>query len=237
MKDGPDISRIAALIGDPARANMLTSLMSGKALTATELAVEAGVSASTTSIHLGKLEDGGLVVPTKQGRHRYYRLTSPDVAEVLEALMGLAQRTGATRVRTGPKDPELRLARVCYDHLAGEQGVRLLDGMLANELITQDGNHMELTSKGQTMLADFGIDLVSLQRLRRPLCRSCLDWSMRRSHLAGALGAALLDRMVDLRWLVRVPDSRVVRFTARGSAEFARIFTPSVLNPQSFPHG
>lgn len=224
MKDGPDIARIAALIGDPARANMLSSLMSGRALTATELSAEAGVSASTTSIHLSKLEAGGLVLPRKQGRHRYYTLTNPDVAEVLEALMGLAQRTGAVRVRTGPKDPQLRHARVCYDHLAGEQGVRLFDGLLTKKLLALDGEDVVLTQTGETALGDFGIDLVGLSRLRRPLCRSCLDWSMRRSHLAGALGAALLDRMLELRWVTRVPDSRIIRFSARGDAEFAQKF-------------
>ncbi|NNG02830.1 MAG: winged helix-turn-helix transcriptional regulator, partial [Inquilinus sp.] len=125
MKTGPDIAHVAALLGDPARANMLTALMSGRALTASELASEAGVTPQTASAHLARLQQGGLVVPRKQGRHRYYALTGEDVAAVLEALMGLAARTGHLRTRTGPKDPALRRARVCYDHLAGELGVRM----------------------------------------------------------------------------------------------------------------
>ena len=120
MKDGPDIARVANLIGDPARANILSALMDGRALTAGELAGAAGVGASTASAHLNRLQEGGLIRVEAQGRHRYYALAGADVAEVLEALMGLAQQTGATRVRTGPREPELRKARVCYDHLAGD---------------------------------------------------------------------------------------------------------------------
>ena len=126
MKDGPIIASVAALIGDPARANILTALMGGRALTASELAEVAGVTLQTTSGHLAKLADAALVAVEKQGRHRYYRLHSGDVAEVLEKLMGLAQRSGAVRVRTGPRDEAMREARLCYDHLAGEQGVTLL---------------------------------------------------------------------------------------------------------------
>ena len=133
MKTGPDIALIASLVGEPARANMLTALMSGRALTASELAREAGVTPQTASAHLAKLEGGGLLALEKQGRHRYYRLTGPDVAAVLEGLMGLAARAGHTRVRTGPKDPALRRARACYDHLAGDLGVQLFDGLVAGK--------------------------------------------------------------------------------------------------------
>src|ERR1700749_3190422 len=131
MKDGPDIAMIAALVGDPGRANMLTALMAGQALTAGELAPKAGVTAQTASSHLAKLEAGGLLVSRKQGRHNYYALSGPDVAALIEALMGLAARTGHPRVRTGPREPGLRQARVCYDHLAGDFGVALLDSLLA----------------------------------------------------------------------------------------------------------
>ena len=120
---------VASLVGDPARANMLTALMTGRALTASELAQQAGITPQTASSHLAKLEAGGLIEPEKQGRHRYYRLTGPDVAGVLEGLAGLAERAGHTRVRTGPKEPALRRARICYDHLAGDLGVQMLDSM------------------------------------------------------------------------------------------------------------
>ena len=127
---------VAALVGDPARANMLTALMTGRALTASELAHQAGVTPQTASSHLAKLEAGGLIEPEKQGRHRYYRLTGPDIAGVLEGLAGLAARAGHMRVRTGPKDPALRRARICYDHLAGDLGVQMLDSMKAQKLVS-----------------------------------------------------------------------------------------------------
>src|SRR5215472_14818545 len=159
MKDGPDIAAIAALVGDPARANMLTALMHGQALTATELAQEAGVALSTASGHLGKLEDAGLVGLEKQGRHRYFRLSGADVAGVLEGLMGVAARTGHLRVRTGPRDPELRLARVCYDHLVGDAAVRMYDRLQAAGMIAGSGGALRLTKMGEPFFSAAGIDL------------------------------------------------------------------------------
>ena len=138
MKTGPDIALVASLVGDPARANMLTALMSGRALTATELAHEAGVTPQTASSHLARLQEGGLVAIEKQGRHRYHRLTGPDVAIVLEGLMGLAARVGHLRTRTGPKDPALRRARVCYDHLAGDLGVQMFDSLVRQRLVRNE---------------------------------------------------------------------------------------------------
>ena len=168
MKEGPVIASVAALLGDPARANILTALMDGRALTVSELAEAAGVTLQTASGHLAKLDAANLLTGEKQGRHRYFRLSGPDVAQVLEALMGLAQRTGATRVRTGPKDAALRSARVCYDHLAGERGVAMLKGAQLQGFI--DDNHdLVLTGKGRTFFADFGIDLAALEKGRRPV--------------------------------------------------------------------
>ena len=201
MKAGPDIALIASLVGDPARSNMLTALMSGKALTASELAQEAGVTPQTASSHLAKLEAGGLVEPEKQGRHRYYRLTGPDVAEVLEGLMGLAARVGHLRIRTGPKDPALRHARVCYDHLAGDLGVQMLDAMTRRQWVRRNNNEITLTRGGEKFVAaKLQIDVADIEQARRPLCKSCLDWSARRSHLAGTLGAAILNRLYELKW-------------------------------------
>lgn len=224
MKAGPDIALVASLLGDPARANMLTALMSGKALTASELASEAGVTPQTASTHLAKLQQGGLVVQRKQGRHRYFQLTGDDIAEVLEGLMGLAARVGHLRTRTGPKDPALRRARVCYDHLAGDFGVRLFDTLQARGLIAMDGEAVEVTEAGRTFATEFGIDLSSLGGTRRPLCKACLDWSNRRNHLAGALGAALLARIYALGWAKREPDSRIVAFSPAGEKAFAEAF-------------
>jgi DNA-binding transcriptional ArsR family regulator len=220
MKDGPDIVRIAALVGDPARANMLTALMASHALTASELAEEAGVTLQTASSHLAKLEAGGLVIPQKQGRHRYFRLSGADVASVLEALMGLAARAGHVRVRTGPKEPALRRARVCYDHLAGDLGVQLLDSLIRRGLIVDEGQSLRLTSEGGRFVIGFGIDLAAVRKARRPACKACLDWSARRNHLAGGLGTALLDRIYALRWARRETGSRVVSFSLEGEAGF-----------------
>ena len=224
MKTGPDIAHIAALLGVPARANMLTALVGGQALTAGELDSEAGVTPQTASAHLARLQQGGLVLLRKQGRHRYFALSGADVAAVLEGLMGLAARTGHLRTRTGPKDPALRRARICYDHLAGELGVRMFDTLAERRLIAVDGDAVTLSEAGRAFAGDFGIDLAAAERGRRPLCKACLDWSARRSHLAGTLGAAFLRRFYALGWAKRVPDSRIVAFSRSGERAFAEAF-------------
>ncbi len=224
MREGPDIARIGALIGDPARANMLTALMAGKALTATELAAEAGVTAQTASAHLSKLAEAGLTEGRKQGRHRYSTLADDEVGAVLEAVMGLAAKRGHLRTRTGPKDPALREARVCYNHLAGEMGVRLYDSMLASGGLQTAGEDILLTDKGDAFAREFGVDLDNLNTTRRPMCRPCLDWSARRTHLAGALGQALLTRITDLGWAKREPESRIIAFSTSGKKAFESAF-------------
>jgi DNA-binding transcriptional ArsR family regulator len=227
MKSGPDIAMVAALVGDPARANMLTALLSGRALTASELAQEAGITPQTASSHLAKLETGGLIEPEKQGRHRYYRLSDPDVADVLERLAGLAARTGHMRVRTGPKEPALRRARICYDHLAGDLGVQMLDSMKAQKLVRQKKQDIELTAEGERFLVDsLQIAPEMLAHPRRPVCKACLDWSERRHHLAGTLGAAMMARFAELKWAARddAPGSRVVNFSRNGEKRFAALF-------------
>ncbi|WP_119254536.1 ArsR/SmtB family transcription factor [Shinella zoogloeoides] len=224
MKEGPDISQIGALIGDPARANMLTALMGGQALTATELAGAAGVTLQTASSHLAKLEAGGLVAQRKQGRHRYFALADDEVGLLLESIMGFAANRGLLRTRPGPKDPALRRARVCYNHLAGDFGVRMLDRMVADGDVTLDGDDAELTASGEARVAALGIDVPTLRAQRRPVCRTCLDWSERRSHLAGSLGEALLARFIADGWAKREKDSRAIRFTAEGERKFTALF-------------
>ncbi|MEO6784276.1 MAG: winged helix-turn-helix domain-containing protein [Bradyrhizobium sp.] len=227
MKAGPDIALVASLVGDPARSNMLTALMTGRALTASELAHQAGVTPQTASSHLAKLEAGGLIEQEKQGRHRYYRLADPDVAAVLEGLEGLAARAEHLRVRTGPKDPALRRARVCYDHLAGDLGVQMLDSMKRQRLLRQRKQEIELTAEGGRFLAEtLQISADDIAHPRRPLCKTCLDWSERRHHLAGTLGAALLNRFTELKWAARdaAPGSRIVNFTRQGEKRFAALF-------------
>lgn len=226
MKEGPDISYLAALIGDPARANMLTALMSGKALTVSELAEEAGVTIQTASSHLSKLDEGGLLRPRKQGRHKYFALASDDVAHVLEGLMGLAAGAGHLRKQTGPKDAELRQARVCYNHLAGGLGTQMFDSLLAQGHLTLQGENLELTEGGKEFVTSFGIDLDELLGNRAPLCRECLDWSERRSHLAGSLGRAFFRCFEGLAWAKRDQNTRVVTFSKIGYEKFEQLFPP-----------
>lgn len=222
MKEGPSIAAIAALIGDPSRANMLSALMDGRALTVSELALAGGVGLPTASGHLAKLDQAGLLSAHKQGRHRYYRLSGPDVAQVLESLMNLAQSTGAVRVRTGPKDSALRTARVCYDHLAGERAVRLMQALGERGLVVGE-EEPRLTADGRAFFGRVGIDVSALEHGRRPLCRSCLDWSERRAHLGGALGAAVLERVLSAGWARRL-EGRVVAFSPSGERAYDAAF-------------
>jgi DNA-binding transcriptional ArsR family regulator len=224
MPEGPDIARIGALIGDPTRINILSALMGGQALTAGELAREAGVTPQTASSHLAKLVDGALIRPRRQGRCVYYALAGHEVADLIEALDGLAIAAGLQRTRPGPRDAAMRRARVCYDHLAGELGVAMLDGLTAAGVIADRDGALCLTEPGEGFVRRFGVAPESLRAGRRPVCKACLDWSERRSHLAGALGKALLDRIYGLGWARRLERGRVVAFTGPGLAAFERTF-------------
>jgi DNA-binding transcriptional ArsR family regulator len=224
MKDGPNIVGIAALIGDHARAEVLTALLADRALTATELAAVAGVTKQTVSAHLAKLVEAKLVAVERQGRHRYFRLADADVAQLLESLMGVAFRTGAIRVRSSPREPALRQARVCYDHLAGEVGVRIYESLVRKRALVPAPDGLELSIEGHRFFRKLAIDTDALAAQKRAFCRACLAWSERRHHLAGALGAALLARIIELGWARRAKDSRVVSLTPRGQQALARIF-------------
>ncbi|MER8379417.1 winged helix-turn-helix domain-containing protein [Mesorhizobium sp. M0142] len=222
MREGPDIARIASLVGDPARANMLSALMGGTALTASELALEAGVSLPTASSHLSKLMEGGLLTLASQGRHRYYGLAGPQVAGMIEAITGVAAAVGPQRVRPGPRDAAMRVARVCYDHLAGEQAVAMLDRLVARQVLLRDDKEIQLGPSAASHFAAIGIDIHT--KARRPVCRACLDWSVRRSHLAGTLGAAILDKILAEKWARREKDSRAVIFSPAGKQAFENTF-------------
>lgn len=224
MRHGPDIAPIAALIGDPARSAMLMALMDGRALTAGELAREAGVTAQTASGHLTKMEDARLVQRRRQGRHRYVALASDEVGRMLEAMMGVAAASGRSRTRTGPKEPALREARVCYDHLAGRHAVALLRGLQARGGVAEDGDGLTLTDAGAALFEAFGIDIATLRRARRPVCRGCLDWSERRFHLGGGLGAALFAAITARGWAAREDGGRAVRFSSHGLTQFRETF-------------
>lgn len=214
MREGPDIARIAALIADPARSAMLIALMDGRALTATELSGIGGITKQTASSHLAKLVEGEVLVVEAQGRHRYFRLAGAHVASLIEALMVFSS-DAAPPLRTGPADPALRKARICYDHLAGEMGVRLFERMQQDGWL-QDG--LQITDRGRARLSDIGLQ--DLPPSNRPPCRPCLDWSQRRHHLAGRLGKAILDRLLAASWARRLPGTRIISFTPDGERRF-----------------
>jgi DNA-binding transcriptional ArsR family regulator len=225
---GNAIAEVAALIGDPARVNILSALIGGQALTAGELAWRAGVTPQTTSGHLAKLACAGLIALEKQGRHRYYRLASPEIAQAMESLMAVAAAGPKRHRPTGPRDEAMRIARSCYDHLAGRLGVALADSLCHHgHVVLSDGAGL-VTDDGRHFLQDFGIDLGARAPGQRPLCRTCLDWSERRPHLAGRLGAALLQRTLELGWIARLSDSRAIRITRAGEEGFARTFRISI---------
>ncbi len=225
MKGSPNIARVGALIGDSARASMLTALMSGKALTASELAREAGITVQTASSHLAKLEQGGLLKLRKQGRHKYFSLASDEVAHLLEVLMGLVAGNQPLRSRIGPTETALRNARVCYNHLAGDRGIQLYDSLLSRGYLMLNDNALGLTASGEKFSSEFGIDMALLRAGKAVLCRECLDWSERRSHLAGSLGRAYLTRFEDLKWVKRIEDSRAIKFSRKGEVGFNELFS------------
>jgi len=225
MREGPDISALATLIGDPARANMLMALMSGMALTAGELAREAGITPQTASGHLAKLLEARLVLVEIQGRHRYFRLAGQDVAGALEGLMELAARTGQFRTRPGPRDAAMRRARSCYDHLAGAMGVRLHEALIARGDLVATPDGLGLSVAGRNRFLAEGIDTDALERKGRSLCRACLDWSERRHHLAGPLGAAILRHILDRGWATRDRKGRVILFSRDGERRFDLFLT------------
>lgn len=218
------VAEVAAAIGDPVRAAMLMALMDGRARTAGELAVLGGITAQTASGHLARMVEAGLVVAEKQGRHRYVRLVDPAVAAALESLMAVAAIAPPRHRPTGPSDAALREARTCWDHLAGRLGVALADALAPDgRVVLADGAAL-VTDVGEAFFCDFGVDLGRRPASRRPLCRACLDWSERRPHLGGRLGAALLDRFLELGWLVPGPRDRALRLTPRGRSGFAESF-------------
>ena len=235
-----DSASMAALMGEPARAAMLDALLGGEALPAGELARRASISPATASEHLGRLVEHGLLSRRRAGRHAYYALGAPEVAEALEALARLASAASATadapagrvpaphagrrrepavaRRRRSPSaaapDPTLRFARTCYDHLAGALGVAITDALRERRLLA--GETLQLTDAGEEWLATLGIDVAGLRRSRRPLTRACLDWTERRDHLAGAVGAALASTFLERGWLARLEGTRALRLTTRG---------------------
>lgn len=231
MASNAAFAEVAALAGDPARAGMLHALMDGRALTATELARVAGVTPQTASGHLARLSAGGLIVVERQGRHRYHRLASPAVARMLESIMQVASDSAPRRkVFVGPRDLALRNARTCYDHLAGHLGVALADALVARGQIELASDAGVVTDSGLALFNRLGITLEPATKANgkkskaRMLCRPCLDWSERRPHLAGVVGAALCRHCFSAGWIKHVEGSRAVAITVKGERQFREIF-------------
>ncbi|MDB5581326.1 MAG: transcriptional regulator protein [Bradyrhizobium sp.] len=218
MGEGPHLAMLGSIVGDPSRASMLGALMGGMALTAQELAREAGVTPSTASSHLAMLVDRGMLAVLQQGRHRYYRIADSDIAELLEGMMAFR----APGRRPGPTDPALRRARTCYDHMAGELGVRVFASLIDHGHLVLRGDGIALSPSGETLLRDLGC---VVSRDAKPACRSCLDWSERRSHLGGRAGAALLGLFLERGWVRRGPG-RALAVTPGGTIAIDRHFPP-----------
>jgi DNA-binding transcriptional ArsR family regulator len=224
MTDGSNMVAAAMLIGDHTRAKMLTALMGGRALTATELADAAGITKQTGSTHLRKLLDARFVAMEAHGRHRYFRIADEEVAQILEGFMSFCVRAGTHAHATGPKDLALRKARVCYDHLAGELGVLLYASLLQRQAFDFNGATVALSAAGERLICELGIDARLIRSQKRAACRVCMDWSERRHHLAGAVGAALLARVIELGWAVRDRSSRAIHFRPHGERSFRERF-------------
>ncbi|MFE0752599.1 ArsR/SmtB family transcription factor [Inquilinus sp. NPDC058860] len=226
MKEGLDLASLSSLIGDPSRALILSALFGGEALPAGELAFRARVTPQTASSHLAKLTEAGLVAVERMGRHRYYRLSGPEIGSLLERMMTIAWKPAVERSRV---PAPLRDGRMCYDHLAGRLGVAVTDALVARGVLARGDDAFALTETGAAWFAALGIDAAALRDGRRSFARHCIDWSERRPHLAGALGAAVAERFVDRGWIRRDRDSRAVALTEDGRAALARIFGPEVL--------
>ncbi len=222
-----DLESFAKVIGDATRIRMLQLLMEGRALTAKELAYGAGVEPATATAHLRRMLEGGLVVVAAQGRHKYFRLASHHVAELMELLMVIAPQAKPKAPAPRIEEP-LRRARMCYDHLAGELGIGITDALVQNGLLRKEDDTFAVTRRGAAWFADLGIDLDAARALRRKFAAQCLDWSERRDHLGGALGAALAERLLDLGWIARKRNTRAVTVTEAGRRRLAEAL------PQAF---
>ena len=218
----PNVVEIASLIGDASRAEMLMRLLGGKSMPASELARAAGITPQTASSHLAKMVEGGLLLQESHGRHRYYRLANQEIGHALEALCAISPSKPVRSLRESDQTKTLHFARTCYDHLAGEVGVALTERMVELGFLLENHRDFTVSSEGETWFQSFGVDTEQLRSGRRHFARQCLDWSERRHHIAGALGAAMAHRLFELLWIKRVPGGRAVSVTRKGFEAFKR---------------
>lgn len=224
MSTTPNIAEMAALIADPSRSAMLLALLGGQTLLASELALQARITPQTASTHLAKLVEGRLLTVQARGRHRYFRLSSAEVAHVLESLITIAPPVKVRSLRQSDQTKALHCARTCYDHIAGEVGVAVAETMVQRQWLVLGEKEFTVTAAGRVGLLALGIDVAGLSLGRRPLAKPCLDWSERRYHVAGVLGASLAELFFSRGWIVRLPATRAIRVTNLGTAGFGQYF-------------
>lgn len=223
MEFDQQFSAIASLIGEPARATMLWSLLDGRAYTAGELALVANISPQSASNHLNKLIEADLLKMEKQGKHRYYRFAKAEVATALEAISQLIPHKGQMPRDRSFKNGDIQYARTCYDHLAGWVAVNITQGLVQQKIILLRNDEYDVTKKGEVWFEQIGVDMAAVKQQKRFFARPCLDWTERKHHLAGALGAALLDQMLALNWIRRKANERTVVLTGKGEKAFAQL--------------
>ncbi len=223
-----NVALIASMVSDASRSAILNALMDGRFHAAGELARMAGIQPQTASFHLAKMVDTGLIAVEKQGRHRYYGIRNPEVAQVMESLLSIAPPVKIKLLRQSAEEQALRKARTCYDHLAGSLGVSLTQSLVREGILLEGENGFEVTKNGEAFFENFQIDLNRVKRKRRSFSHKCLDWSERRHHLAGALGHALLDRLLELNWVQRLPNTRAVKITPQGKVGLKETFALEV---------
>jgi DNA-binding transcriptional ArsR family regulator len=216
--------KTATLIGDATRASILWNLLDGRAFTATELAIAAETSAQNISMHLGKLLDANLICVEKQGRHKYYRFSNKEVAYAVEAMANLIPKPEISTKNRSEEYPPIKYCRTCYDHLAGKIGVALADSLLEQKIIIENKGIFEIAPEGKKWFLDFGINVEDAQKQKRIFLKRCLDWSERRNHIAGAVGAMLLDKMLTNDWIRKTKDSRAITITGKGERELFKYF-------------
>lgn len=216
--------KTAALIGDATRAAIMWTLLDGRAFTATELSIAANTSPQNISMHLGKLLDADLLCVEKQGRHKYYRFSSKEVAYVVEAMANLIPKSVISSKKKTEKYPPIKYCRTCYDHLAGKIGVALTDSLLEQKIIIEGNNTFVISSEGEKWFSDFGINIEEARKQKRIFLKPCLDWSERRNHIAGSVGTLLLNKMLEQDWIRRTADSRAVIITGKGEKELLKYF-------------
>lgn len=225
MSSNQNIALVASAITDPSRAGILTALLDGRFHTASELSSMIGVTPQTCSYHLHKLLESDLIQVESQGRHRYFAIQNVDIATILESLLTITPPVKVKSLKQSREDIAIRHARTCYNHIAGSLGVQIADALLERGFLFYEEEDFILTETGEKFFEDFQVNLKELRKKRRSFCHKCLDWSERRHHLAGALGTALLERCIELGWILRLPKTRAISITTKGKKGFNDVFS------------